>query len=879
VTPQRCKVSFLSMVAAIQVALLSAVMVATPAATAGQKVVVEKLLSTAGATPTTVPLPVTTITALGATVVEDYEAMAVVDLGPTTATALAQATGLMVSPLPDHDKVLLRHYTLTAGGGLPPSVVAPPFPATQPNLYLVVLRSIPKAEWIDAINEGGGQVVSYMPNNTYLVYARLADLDAIRAKATCIVNVLPFVPAFRLLDQDRLFGADGYAKALVKVLDVSGSDAVIAEIQANALPGTFAKFRLGSSTCVLGELPNDTVRSLAFQPEVIAIEPAPLLTPSGERDALIVAGQLISAFENGRTVYKPDASVDYYSWLTQKGLGPLSDVLLGVLDTGLDTGSTTDVHADFRSATGVSRVLFQDGVAQAGNTSDCLAHGTLVAAVMAGSGGASTYNTTSSESATFSSPCAGCTGTCPTPTNCSGGTFFAGAGVAPTAKIASAKLYDDSGNDGAQVATRVNTALSLFANHGVWVANLSSNDPSTAYTTFSQDLDQRVRDARGDPLCGTYGHPACYPISIVISAGNTFGNVQAPATAKNVISVGSSEGYNPFLNQTICIPSSPCAPTNGAINAHDIACFSGHGTPPPPNGDGRIKPDIVAPGTRVMGALTRVQPQPPSSCWNGQAKACGRNQPGNADLDGTLPGMGGSNPMTWSYGTSFAAPAVTGAAGLVAYWYRAGHFILPSPALIKAMLINWAVDIYDGQWSGQSPPIAVGHIPSPYQGWGKADLGRGFPSLANVYTFDQQYVFTQSGQTPWSKNLRVRDTGKPVRVTLIWTDKEGTSSSGKVVQNNLVLTIATPVGRFSGDRFNLTTGESILYTRVPFPIDLTNNVQHVVFTPSTYGISTITVNVVPNTIAAKAIPNGPGTVNQDFALFVDNACEIGVPGC
>jgi hypothetical protein len=224
--------------------------------------------------------------------------------------------------------------------------------------------------------------------------------------------------------------------------------------------------------------------------------------------------------------------VDYYSWLNQKGL-ELSDVLLGVLDTGLDTGSTTDVHADFRSATGVSRVLFQDDVAQAGNTSDCLAHGTLVASVMAGSGGASTYNTIFSESATFSSPCAGCTGTCPTPTNCSGGTFFAGAGVAPTGKIASAKIYDDSGSDGGQVPTRVNTALSLFANHGVWVANLSSNT-ATTYSTFSQNLDQRVRDARGDPLCGTYGHPSCYALSIVVSAGNNGGYVQEPATAKNV---------------------------------------------------------------------------------------------------------------------------------------------------------------------------------------------------------------------------------------------------------------------------------------------------------------------------------------------------------
>jgi hypothetical protein len=129
VTPQRCKVSFLSMFAAIQVTLLSAVMVATPAATAGQKVVVEKMVSTAGATPIIVPLPVATITALGATVVEDYDDIAVVDLGTITAAAFAQATGLMVSPLPDHDKIWLRHYTLDATGGL--RLVWPPLRSRQ----------------------------------------------------------------------------------------------------------------------------------------------------------------------------------------------------------------------------------------------------------------------------------------------------------------------------------------------------------------------------------------------------------------------------------------------------------------------------------------------------------------------------------------------------------------------------------------------------------------------------------------------------------------------------------------------------------------------------------------------------------------------------
>ncbi len=132
--PHRSKAVSSWALALAQVTLLLGILVAAPAATAGEKALVQKLATTGAATPITVPLPITTIQRLGATVVEDYEAMAVVDLGTTTAEALAQATGLMVSPLPDQDKVLLRDYTLLSDGGLPPGLEAPPFPADVPNL-------------------------------------------------------------------------------------------------------------------------------------------------------------------------------------------------------------------------------------------------------------------------------------------------------------------------------------------------------------------------------------------------------------------------------------------------------------------------------------------------------------------------------------------------------------------------------------------------------------------------------------------------------------------------------------------------------------------------------------------------------------------------
>ena len=71
--------------------------------------------------------------------------------------------------------------------------------------------------------------------------------------------------------------------------------------------------------------------------------------------------------------------------------------------------------------------------------------------------------------------------------------------------------------------------------------------------------------------------------------GNTIG---APGTAKNVITVGASESMRPIGATDGC-----GVPDTGANSAKDIIDFSSRG----PTDDGRIKPDIVAPGTHVSG--------------------------------------------------------------------------------------------------------------------------------------------------------------------------------------------------------------------------------------------------------------------------------------
>lgn len=86
-------------------------------------------------------------------------------------------------------------------------------------------------------------------------------------------------------------------------------------------------------------------------------------------------------------------------------------------------------------------------------------------------------------------------------------------------------------------------------------------------------------------------------------------SIGQPGTAKNVVTVGASEnlratgGYNPGGDCTrwgSCWPNdfgtTPLSNDTPSDNANGMAAFSSRG----PTDDGRIKPDIVAPGTNIL---------------------------------------------------------------------------------------------------------------------------------------------------------------------------------------------------------------------------------------------------------------------------------------
>ena len=274
-----------------------------------------------------------------------------------------------------------------------------------------------------------------------------------------------------------------------------------------------------------------------------------------------------------------------------------------------------------------------------------------------------------------------------------------------------------------------------------------------AYTSTDREYDTYVRDSN-------YNIEGEQPLIVVVSAGNsgpTSITVSAPSTAKNVIAVGAlgNDKNGPW----------------GYVTSNEVIGYSSRG----PCQDGRIKPDVCAPGVDVYTASAQ------NNIYKGSL--------------GTVPDDPDSSSYFVGGGTSAACPGVAGACALVVSYWQQKNGATPSPALTKALLVNGA------------RPLPGYTYPGPDQGWGRIDVARSVIAKPdrNLITVDQT-VPLGTGNTE-SLLFNVSSSAE-LKVSLVWTDQPGSPSATFALVNDLDLVITDPDGNvYRGNNF--VNGQSV----------------------------------------------------------------------
>jgi hypothetical protein len=697
--------------------------------------------------------------------------------------------------------------------------------STSRALHLIQLFGPPTPETVQSLTATGATIVGYIPNNTYLMWTTSSQRRKLHALGQASSSAVqwdgPYHPAYKLDPHIKLDSVE-QIPASIQVLDTPGSNDTIALIKQIATKVLAPESSVFGTVRIRILTESYRLKELAKASHVLSIERWSGMKLMDERADQIVAGALSFDTVNNIQVSHPTAP-GYPTFLNSLGFDSDFDFSVDVGDTGFDVGSAdaAKVHPDFLNSSGVSRVAYLHDFTNDFHptdptilpTHDALGHGTINASLIGG------FNNKTGSAFVDAQG------------------FQYGLGIAPFARIGVSKLFPDSANSAVFsytgfISAAYRSGARISSNS--WGSNCSDGF-CNQYSDDTNEFDGLVRDA--DPTA-----PGNQSMTIVFAAGNdgdtNAPSVSVPGTAKNVIAVGLSENVRG-------IQTDGCGVTvRDADNAQDVVFFSGFG----PVQDGRAKPDLVAPGSHMVGAAT--QDKIYASAPAADLGVCDRYFPAGQTL------------YTWSSGTSHSTPIVSGAAALAYQWLRNQLGPDPSPALVKALLLN-STSYLNGAFGGDS-------LPGAHQGWGLLDIGRMFESTSRIlYDESESRTFTESGGAPFETAGIIADATKEFRVMLVWTDAPGSGATNAPYVNQLNLEVVVDGVVYSGNNFQ---GQ---YSKAGGQTDFLNNVQSVRLPAGTTG--PVAIRVRPTVIAGDGVPGNASVLDQDFALVVTNATESPVP--
>ncbi len=674
-------------------------------------------------------------------------------------------------------------------------------PDKKRHHYLVQFIGPIKAEWLKDVEKTGGDVRQPFDGFTFIVRANQTTIDRIR--------VLPFV---------RWVGHLPHRERIDRnVKDALGGGAAASLPRTRVLPGVFVVEFFGPDDANRAK---SEIKKLGF--EILAAEPgAELLTvrfegtQAQQKKALkalsaVHGVRMIRQRTLDRTSNNIAASImGSVKSLGNPGLGlDGSGEVIAICDTGLDTGDPANIHDDFAGRVALIKSypitsemdsFLKNPRDDDGGADVDSGHGTHVAGSALGNG----FKSVGLNGA--SAPIRG---------------------LAYKAKLVFQAVEQE---------TRWKRAADLkdFGRFGLW------GIPNDLKDLFNDAYKAKARvhsNSWGGGQPGEYDEQ-CRQLDkyvwgkkdfcVLVAAGNdgtdndgdgkiNSMSVTSPGTAKNCITVGASENARPEFNAekygewwSDDYPTSPFKDDAMSNNKDQLAAFSSRG----PTKDGRIKPDIVAPGTFILSTRS-TQIAPNNMAW-------------------------AAYPPSRSYfhmgGTSMATPLAAGAAAIVRQYLRTEQGIpKPTAALIKAVFIAGATKL-----KGFSSTRAVG---DNHQGFGRINLDAILTpsSPATVKFIEAKGLATGASK---SYGIKVQSTKVPLRIVLVYSDYPGS----KLV-NNLNLIVTDPSGKkYAGN--HTSSG--------PLQLDSTNNVEVIRIAKPKTGAWEIQV-------IGSNVPKGP----QDYALVI-----------
>jgi len=622
--------------------------------------------------------------------------------------------------------------------------------------YIVQFKDVIQEYDISALKVAGLQIRRYIPEDAYIVSGKFSAIEQFARSHENVVGFVRYQADWKMSDQLPVMSMFLSGKREV-ILVSAFSEKERAGLEARVL-------RLDPSAQIL----DSSDRYITVVMELVRI-------PALARSAGIEFIQTVEKMQPLHMTFgdegegaSPLADPDYTT-LTGNETGTQvmrfdsiwaqgfhgENEIVGMADTGLDSGDANNIAADF-AGTVTSGYVYGVG---AKDWSDPMGHGTHVAGSVMGRGTASGGRI-------------------------KGGAY--GANIIPQGMWSPIldnlsvppkldQMFASAYKDGARFHTN---SWGAAANFG-------------AYEAMAQKVDDFM-----------WNNPE---MLILFAAGNSgvdkdkdgkidANSVGTPGTAKNCLTVGASENVTKSGGIQVEISKLRVAKENWSAepiwssymsdNENGVAMFSSRG----PTKDNRLKPDVVAPGTNILSNKSHVKDASP--LWGAYG-----------------------DHYAWSGGTSMSTPLTAGAAAIVRQVLKSRYKLnQPSGALVKAVLMHTATDMYPGQYGEGSATQELSHRPNNNEGYGRVNMQTVSEMDAKTQIIDEKAGVAQGQKL--SYQVTVAKGGK-LLVNMVYADAPAAPSAAKTLVNNIDLAVIGMDGREVASKDTTNNHEIVELTNLP----------------------------------------------------------------